>query len=169
MADFWGISEVDSTFDDDKGTSLILLNTEKGVSFFNNITLRQRSFSYDIALKYNEGLREGSYYHPRRDFFFEFSKYKERYCTVEGITDTYAFHADFEVQECYRQTNKETIMNIALIIFPIHASHGCILQTFALATTLRQMGHKVTIIDRQWDKLSYLRVCLHAAKIVAKK
>ena len=60
-------------------------------------------------------------------------------------------------------------MNIALIIFPIHASHGCILQTFALATTLRQMGHKVTIIDRQWDKLSYLRVCLHAAKIVAKK
>ena len=70
MADFWGISEVDSTFDDDKGTSLILLNTEKGVSFFNNITLRQRSFSYDIALKYNEGLREGSYYHPRRDFFF---------------------------------------------------------------------------------------------------
>lgn len=45
-------------------------------------------------------------------------------------------------------------MRIALIIFPIHASHGCILQTYALYRTLRKLGHDVSIIDRQWDKLS---------------
>ena len=60
-------------------------------------------------------------------------------------------------------------MNIALIIFPIHASHGCILQTYALASTLKQMGHKVTIIDRQWDKPSFVRVCKHAARVLASK
>ena len=47
-----------------------------------------------------------------------------------------------------------TNMRIALIIFPIHASHGCILQTYALYRTLRKLGHDVSIIDRQWDKLS---------------
>lgn len=60
-------------------------------------------------------------------------------------------------------------MNIALVIFPIHASHGCILQTFALATTLRQMGHKVTVIDRQWNKPSFVRICMQAAKVLLKK
>lgn len=60
-------------------------------------------------------------------------------------------------------------MKIALIIFPIHASHGCILQTFALTTTLRQMGHSVTIIDRQWDKPSFTHLCIHAVKVLAKR
>lgn len=75
LADFWGIGDVDSSFDDDKGTSLVLINTEKGISHFNTLPIMQKTFSYDIALKYNEGLREGSYFHPKREYFFtNFSK-----------------------------------------------------------------------------------------------
>lgn len=70
LADFWSIGEVDPTFDDDMGTSLILINTEKGISHFNNLSVKQKAFTYEVALKYNEGLREGSYYHPKRKFFF---------------------------------------------------------------------------------------------------
>lgn len=40
-------------------------------------------------------------------------------------------------------------MNIALIIFRLGPSHGSILQTYALAETLKRLGHKVKIIDRQ--------------------
>lgn len=47
-------------------------------------------------------------------------------------------------------------MKIALIIFPIHPSHGCILQTFALQQIMLHAGHEVTIIDRKWDKPSIL-------------
>ena len=57
-----------------------------------------------------------------------------------------------------------TNMRIALIIFPIHASHGCILQTYALYRTLRKLGHDVSIIDRQWDKLSLKNQLVYAVK-----
>ena len=40
-------------------------------------------------------------------------------------------------------------MKIALIIFRIGPSHGSILQTYALHKVLTDMGHNVTIIDRQ--------------------
>ncbi len=40
-------------------------------------------------------------------------------------------------------------MKIALIIFRIGPSHGSILQTYALNKVLVNMGHDVTIIDRQ--------------------
>lgn len=40
-------------------------------------------------------------------------------------------------------------MKIALVIFRIHPSHGCILQTYALYNTLKSLGHDVKIIDKQ--------------------
>lgn len=46
-------------------------------------------------------------------------------------------------------------MKIALFIFPIHPSHGCLLQTFALFSKLKEMGADVDIIDRQWDSYSF--------------
>lgn len=86
LADFWGIGEVDDTFDDDLGTSLVLLNTERGISCFNNLGVRQKAFTYDIALKYNGGLREGNYLHPRRGFFF--SKYSKSKSVIALLKET---------------------------------------------------------------------------------
>lgn len=37
LADFWGIEKAIPNFDDDKGVSLVFLNTEKGKYLFNNI------------------------------------------------------------------------------------------------------------------------------------
>lgn len=45
-------------------------------------------------------------------------------------------------------------MNIALVIFPFHPSHGCILQTFAIYSKLKEMGHDVTIINRKSQPIS---------------
>lgn len=45
-------------------------------------------------------------------------------------------------------------MNIALVIFPFHPSHGCILQTYALYTKLKGVGHTVTIINRKTHPVS---------------
>ena len=45
-------------------------------------------------------------------------------------------------------------MNIALVIFPFHPSHGCILQTYALYTKLKGMGHNVTIVNRKSQPIS---------------
>lgn len=42
-------------------------------------------------------------------------------------------------------------MKIALVIFPLHDSHGCILQTFALKEMLAGLPSSVDIIDIQWQ------------------
>lgn len=60
-------------------------------------------------------------------------------------------------------------MKIALVAFPIHPSHGCILQTFALRQILCQAGHDVTIIDRQWDRPKLISLCKERLKCLYKK
>ena len=47
-------------------------------------------------------------------------------------------------------------MKLALVIFPFHPSHGCILQTYALYTKLKEMGHSVTIINRKSPSLNLI-------------
>lgn len=55
-------------------------------------------------------------------------------------------------------------MKIALVVFPIHSSHGCILQTYALYQTLKKTGNDVSIIDRQWNKASLKSRIAHILK-----
>ena len=43
-------------------------------------------------------------------------------------------------------------MNVALLVFPIHYSHGCILQTFALYSFLKKNGCNVQILNRQPER-----------------
>jgi hypothetical protein len=38
LADFWGVGKSDDKLDEDKGTSLILINSDKGKEIFNDIS-----------------------------------------------------------------------------------------------------------------------------------
>ena len=60
-------------------------------------------------------------------------------------------------------------MKIALLVFPLHYSHGCILQTYALYSKLKEIGHDITIIDRQPNKQPTLRWCLTVGKRMARR
>lgn len=60
-------------------------------------------------------------------------------------------------------------MKIALLVFPIHYSHGCILQTYALYSKLKELGHDVTIIDRQPSKQSLLTNSIGILKRIVKR
>ena len=77
LADFWGIEKingVDKKLDDNLGTSLVLINSEKGRKFFEAIKpkLRYAELPYQTALKGNPSLTE-SLHKPKidRDKFFE--------------------------------------------------------------------------------------------------
>ena len=60
-------------------------------------------------------------------------------------------------------------MKVALLIFPIHYSHGCILQTFALYSKLKDLGCQVTILDRQPAQIPLYRVIIRGAKLLVKR
>ena len=74
LADFWGIERVDPTMDQDKGTSLVMVNSDKGMDLFNSIKdkIEWRQFTMADAREGNPAM-EGSLSSakPNRAEFFK--------------------------------------------------------------------------------------------------
>ncbi len=75
LADFWGIEAIDPEIDDNKGTSLILVNSQKGKKILNGLNVILKPEPYDKALEFNPCI-EDSVREPvlRHKFFREFSR-----------------------------------------------------------------------------------------------
>lgn len=73
MGDFWGIGVSDPSLDPDKGTSLIMINSEKGVKLFNNIKKRIYYKESDIvtAIKGNGAIIKSVVRNPNTEKFLE--------------------------------------------------------------------------------------------------
>lgn len=70
IADFWGIHIEMPEMDDDKGTGLVLVNTEKGRNALNWSKVTKKESSIEVASKYNGGLSSLTKPHPNRARFF---------------------------------------------------------------------------------------------------
>ena len=74
LADFWGIEKIDKSMDQDKGTSLVMVNSENGLKLFESIknSIECREFTIDEARKGNPAM-DGSLKaaKPNRKEFFE--------------------------------------------------------------------------------------------------
>lgn len=70
IGDFWGWQKVDSKFNaDDKGVSLVLLNTEKGKKLFELIKPEINFIKTDTEHCMQPNLQHPSVIHPKRDEF----------------------------------------------------------------------------------------------------
>lgn len=58
IADFWGIENTQPEFDDDKGTSLVLVNTVKATSIIQSVDGKFSESSYDVCLKRNHAIED---------------------------------------------------------------------------------------------------------------
>ena len=58
LADFWGISCFYPEFDDDKGTSLVLLGTGKGKRIFDKMKMNTIETSYEEGLSHNPSIEK---------------------------------------------------------------------------------------------------------------
>lgn len=56
IADFWGIANHHPEWDDDKGTSLVLINTIKGVEYFKGLDIKVEETTYEQAFAGNRSL-----------------------------------------------------------------------------------------------------------------
>ena len=70
IADFWGIDREIPDMDDDKGTGLVLVNTEKGRQALDWSKVTMKESSIEVASKYNGGLSSQTKPHPKRTEFF---------------------------------------------------------------------------------------------------
>ena len=69
IADFWGIQNVIPSMDDDRGTSLVLVNTKKGESIIPFGRITHAAANMD-ALRYNAAYFNSAKPNPKRDEFF---------------------------------------------------------------------------------------------------
>jgi len=73
LADFWGIQTVLPDLDDDKGTSLVMVNSKKGAALFSAIKDKMKCTQINInqAIAYNSAAIQSVPSHPQRDKFFQ--------------------------------------------------------------------------------------------------
>jgi polysaccharide pyruvyl transferase WcaK-like protein/coenzyme F420-reducing hydrogenase beta subunit len=73
LADYWGVEKVHEKLDDNKGTSLVIINSPKGGLVFDEINceLNFLETNFDVAASYNRCVNESVSPHPNRSQFFE--------------------------------------------------------------------------------------------------
>lgn len=76
LGDFWGIEKSDVTFSDDKGTSMVLVNTEKGRKIFETVdeSILKKTKDYGYAKQVCNMIFSSCKYNPKRNSFFKMSK-----------------------------------------------------------------------------------------------
>lgn len=70
IADYWGIQNILPEMNDEQGVSLVLINTEKGKSFFPITQTIFKESNYENAIQYNEGLKCSASIPDNRNRFF---------------------------------------------------------------------------------------------------
>lgn len=70
IADYWGIQSVAPEMNDDKGTGLVLINTEKGRVCFAKLDLRKRETTFEEGYRGNPAIiRSAKPWYSRAEFF----------------------------------------------------------------------------------------------------
>ena len=79
LADFWGIEGMCPEMDDDKGTSLVIVNTQKGREIFDSISdsVVRKRVDVKPALRWNSSAYDSAGYSPDREAFLDFENAAE--------------------------------------------------------------------------------------------
>ena len=72
LADFWGIDNIDKSMNDDKGTSLVVVNSDKGKELFEKLkdNMEYKEVNLDDAIKYNMNMVTSVKMNKNREKFF---------------------------------------------------------------------------------------------------
>ena len=100
LGDYWNIAQVHPEMDDDKGTSVVLLNTAQGRELFNSVAdkIVQCESSVDAAIAGNSCIVRSCKPHPKRtEFFANLDKYTlnkliKMYCPFPSLHKRLYFH-----------------------------------------------------------------------------
>lgn len=73
IADYWGVDKQFPEFDDDKGVTLVLINTTKGQTLFDSVKDKTTYIITDFAkgAQYNLAVAKSLGLHPKRQYFFD--------------------------------------------------------------------------------------------------
>ncbi len=93
LADFWGIQNIAPEMDDDKGTSLVIIHSERGRRLFDELkkSIRFQEVDFDKAIEGNPSMVRSVAVNPQRRAFMRdiddkpFDKVVKKYCEEKLI------------------------------------------------------------------------------------
>ncbi len=90
IADYWGVNKHFPLFDDDKGVTLVLINTEKGTELFTacSAELDCQPTDFERGAQYNAALAGKMKPHPARKQFFDELEHKSLSALANEILGT---------------------------------------------------------------------------------
>lgn len=133
IADWWGIKELAPEMDDKKGTSLVLINNEKGELLLNKISklsiLKIKETPLDYAKKsINKTISKPIKAHKNRAYFFEnFNKL------------SFSQNVNYALQQKY---------DIGIVGLYTGNNYGTSIQYYNLYTVISNLGYTVLMISR---------------------
>lgn len=73
LADFWGIDQILPEMNDDKGTSLVIINSEKGQKLFEKVqeNLVVKEVDFETSIQFNQSMFKSENPHKNRNKFFQ--------------------------------------------------------------------------------------------------
>ena len=143
LGDFWQIHRWDKECNDWKGTSLVLVNTEKGRKIFDKVRGEMKICKkepLDLAVQYNGQLVRPNHAHPGRRFFFHHLK-KDGY------------HKSLWYGQKWRY-------DVGLVGWWFAANYGSVMTYFALGKILEDMDMLAIMIrvpkkdDGPWEEVT---------------
>lgn len=147
VGDFWGISQIDASQNDGKGTSIVFLNNEKGKKAFKKAEkkfykVHEYSFK-DIGTKLKNRINAHYPANAKREVFFQnFSKEKNFYNAVKAtLPDTLERKPEW----------RNKIYDIGLVSNYLAVNFGGSLTQYALYSVLKSLGYSVGMIERPYS------------------
>ena len=108
LADYWGIERFHPEIDDDKGTSMLLVNTDKGMQYLRNLSLVLHETSYSEALHGNPSIVESASENKHYNQFW-------RAFEIKGITV-----ADRYLRKCRPNLISRIVTRVKFILRSVH-------------------------------------------------
>lgn len=139
IADFWDIHRYKPDLDDHKGTSLILINNEKGKLLCESIKVKTKRYELaplEHAIKYNRQIKYSSVLSPKRGNFIKFiNKYN------------YPFEKAVDYASNYKY-------DIGYIGWWYGKNWGSMMTSFAINRVLTKMGKSVLMLP--WPSMNHV-------------
>lgn len=83
IADYWGISRIIPHMDDDKGTSLVMIHTNKGNMAYSDLSINSMESTYEQAIRFNPAIEKSCVEPKERINFWQLYSSKKTGAIVE--------------------------------------------------------------------------------------
>lgn len=131
VGDFWGIGARDKSWDDGKGTQVVLVNNKKGESLFEQlipVMKRYEKFPLEVATEVNKTILHPFEAHPGRKHFFSSMDIKPFNALVDA------------------SLNHQYDIGVVGLWYGIN--YGSVLTYYALYSLLRDMGYDPVMLPK---------------------